>query len=57
MPDCPDCPNGDGWIWAGPTRCLDGVIRLIGWVACASCNDDASRPKPHFTAIPDEALN
>ena len=54
---CPDCPGGDGWIWCGPIRCLDGTVRLVGWVACASCNDDGLRPKPPITAIPEELMN
>ena len=52
------CHCGDsGWYYLGPTRCLDGVVRFLGWAACADCNDDGAKPIPTRPAFTAEALN
>ncbi len=46
---CGNCGDGLGWHAWYPIAMATGQRELV-WVACADCNDDASKPKPELCA-------
>ena len=48
MIPCGNCGDGSGWSVWRPLTVDVPPRRTFVWVACADCNDDLQKPKPHL---------